>query len=194
MVRGPGKFGKPKRGGGRSYSKDVLHKREEVVNSGSDESSELSQAEEVEEEGSEEESEEEPEEELSRAERRALKKQQKEIKSKDKEPKKEEPKEKAEDGEEEGEENGETDVNLKQLTISDSQSTLSRRQRETLEKQRAKENYWKLHSEGKTPEAQADLARLQKIKAERELAQAKRKAEAEAKAAEAQAKKSGRRA
>lgn len=36
-----------------------------------------------------------------------------------------------------------------------------------------------LHRAGKTEEAKSDLARLNKIKAEREAAQAKRKAEAE---------------
>lgn len=38
-----------------------------------------------------------------------------------------------------------------------------------------------LHTEGKTDEAKADLARLAKIRAEREAAAAKRKAEAEGK-------------
>lgn len=38
-----------------------------------------------------------------------------------------------------------------------------------------------LHAQGKTEQAQKDLARLANIKAEREAAEAKRKAEAEAK-------------
>jgi len=51
--------------------------------------------------------------------------------------------------------------------------------REQKEKQEAKDRYWKLHVQGKTDEAKADLDRLKKIRAEREAAQAKRKAEAE---------------
>lgn len=73
--------------------------------------------------------------------------------------------------------------------------------REEKEKKEAKERYWKvsdterlqawiilavdvswhlqLHEQGKTEQAKADLARLQKIRAEREAAQAKRKAESE---------------
>ena len=68
--------------------------------------------------------------------------------------------------------------------------------REAKEKQDAKERHWKvsaharrldnashpivqLHLAGKTDEAKSDLARLQKIKAEREAALAKRMAEAE---------------
>jgi hypothetical protein len=51
--------------------------------------------------------------------------------------------------------------------------------REQKEKQEAKDKYWKLHVQGKTDQAKADLGRLAKIRAEREEAQAKRKAEAE---------------
>ena len=51
--------------------------------------------------------------------------------------------------------------------------------REQKEKQEAKDRYWKLHVQGKTDQAKTDLARLAKIRAEREEAQAKRKAEAE---------------
>lgn len=46
--------------------------------------------------------------------------------------------------------------------------------REELEKERRRKNYLKAYEQGKTPEARADLARLQKIRAEREAA-AKRK-------------------
>ena len=70
--------------------------------------------------------------------------------------------------------------------------------REEKQKQEAKDRYWKvrslllyhvdlfkrvvkLHTQGKTDEAKSDLARLAKIRAEREAAQAKRKAEAEGK-------------
>ncbi|KOC69385.1 28 kDa heat- and acid-stable phosphoprotein [Habropoda laboriosa] len=54
---------------------------------------------------------------------------------------------------------------------------LSRREREQLEKQRAYANYQKLHAEGKTEEARADLARLAIIKQQREEAARKREAE-----------------
>jgi len=58
---------------------------------------------------------------------------------------------------------------------------LSRREREEIEKQRAKARYQKLHAEGKTDEARADLARLAIIRKQREEAAAKRAAEAAAK-------------
>ncbi|CDQ72457.1 unnamed protein product [Oncorhynchus mykiss] len=51
---------------------------------------------------------------------------------------------------------------------------LSRREREEIEKQKAKERYMKLHLEGKTDQARADLARLAIIKKQREDAQKKR--------------------
>jgi len=53
---------------------------------------------------------------------------------------------------------------------------LSRREREVIEKQRAKERYQKLHAEGKTEEARKDLARLAIIRKEREEAAAKKAA------------------
>ncbi|KAF4106644.1 pdgfa associated protein 1a [Onychostoma macrolepis] len=51
---------------------------------------------------------------------------------------------------------------------------LSRREREEIEKQKAKERYMKLHLEGKTDQAKADLARLAIIKKQREDAAKKR--------------------
>ncbi|KAG7507808.1 hypothetical protein JOB18_044922 [Solea senegalensis] len=61
---------------------------------------------------------------------------------------------------------------------------LSRREREEIEKQKSKERYMKLHQEGKTDQAKADLARLAIIKKQREDAAKKRddirKAEKEA--------------
>nr|CAG4650585.1 EOG090X0GPG [Sida crystallina] len=65
---------------------------------------------------------------------------------------------------------------------------LSRREREELEKQRAKEHYQKLHAQGKTDEARADLARLAIIKQQREEAAKKREDEKKQKEAQAQAK------
>lgn len=54
---------------------------------------------------------------------------------------------------------------------------LSRREREELDKQRAQANYQKLHAEGKTDQARADLARLAIIKQHRAEAAARRDAE-----------------
>uniref|UniRef100_A0A8C6SIG5 Pdgfa associated protein 1a n=1 Tax=Neogobius melanostomus TaxID=47308 RepID=A0A8C6SIG5_9GOBI len=51
---------------------------------------------------------------------------------------------------------------------------LSRREREEIEKQKSKERYMKLHLEGKTEQARADLARLAIIKKQREDAVKKR--------------------
>ncbi|XP_028331969.1 pdgfa associated protein 1a [Gouania willdenowi] len=51
---------------------------------------------------------------------------------------------------------------------------LSRREREEIEKQKSKERYMKLHLEGKTDQARADLARLAIIKQQREDAAKKR--------------------
>merc|ERR1719208_742946 len=72
---------------------------------------------------------------------------------------------------------------------------LSRREREEIEKAKAKAHYQKQHALGKTEEARADLARLAIIRKQREEAAEKRAAEAKAKeeaaekrAAEAKAK------
>ncbi|OCB86029.1 hypothetical protein A7U60_g6927 [Sanghuangporus baumii] len=79
----------------------------------------------------------------------------------------------------------------KKLNIADLDAPreLSRREREAIEKKEAQERYWKLHQQGKTDQAKADLARLAKIRKEREEALAKRKAEAEAKTKEIEVKK-----
>ncbi|XP_033749568.1 LOW QUALITY PROTEIN: 28 kDa heat- and acid-stable phosphoprotein-like [Pecten maximus] len=65
---------------------------------------------------------------------------------------------------------------------------LSRREREEIEKQQARENYQKQHLAGKTEEARADLARLAIIRKQREEAAKKRDLEGE-KAKEAASKK-----
>ncbi|OWF55982.1 28 kDa heat- and acid-stable phosphoprotein-like [Mizuhopecten yessoensis] len=65
---------------------------------------------------------------------------------------------------------------------------LSRREREEIEKQQARENYQKQHLAGKTEEARADLARLAIIRKQREEASKKRDTDAE-KAKEAVTKK-----
>ncbi|KAF1929068.1 uncharacterized protein M421DRAFT_4882 [Didymella exigua CBS 183.55] len=61
-------------------------------------------------------------------------------------------------------------------------SQLSRREREAFEKQQAKERYEKLHAEGKTDQARADLERLKLVRERREGEAARKKAEAEERA------------
>ncbi|KAK5625433.1 hypothetical protein RRF57_001149 [Xylaria bambusicola] len=65
--------------------------------------------------------------------------------------------------------------------MSVNKSTMSRREREALEKQQAVERYRKLHAEGKTDEAKADLARLKLIREKREADAARKQAEREEK-------------
>ncbi|XP_043535438.1 pdgfa associated protein 1a [Chiloscyllium plagiosum] len=62
---------------------------------------------------------------------------------------------------------------------------LSRREREEIEKQQARERYMKLHLEGKTEQARADLARLAIIRKQREDAAKKRESEKKGKEAKA---------
>ncbi|KAI1082571.1 hypothetical protein F5B20DRAFT_531796 [Whalleya microplaca] len=59
------------------------------------------------------------------------------------------------------------------------QLTLTRKERETLEAQQAKERYRKLHEAGKTDEAKADMARLRLIREKREAENARKQAEKE---------------
>lgn len=60
-------------------------------------------------------------------------------------------------------------------------SQLSRREREAIEAQQARERYLKLHAEGKTDEARADLARLAIIREQREAERLRKLAEKEEK-------------
>lgn len=64
---------------------------------------------------------------------------------------------------------------------------LSRREREEIEKQKAKERYMKMHLAGKTDQAKADLARLAIIRKQREEAAKKKDEERKAKEAAAAA-------
>ncbi|KIM53262.1 hypothetical protein SCLCIDRAFT_32021 [Scleroderma citrinum Foug A] len=192
MVRGTGKF-KQKRGGGRQFSKnlelnedgtavsvDKSRHQQRDSESGSDDSDEEHEDQiEEEEEESGDEGDAGPTAGLSRDERRALKKHQAQEKF-----------QKQQKEEEEDPDLINPNHVQKKLTISDIGSREpTRREREAKEKQEAKDRYWKLHVAGKTAEAKADLARLEKVREERAAAQAKRKAEAEAKAAEVEAKK-----
>ena len=61
-------------------------------------------------------------------------------------------------------------------------SQLSRREREAIEAQQERERYLKLHAEGKTEEARADLARLAIIRERREAERLRKEAEKEEKA------------
>jgi hypothetical protein len=65
---------------------------------------------------------------------------------------------------------------------------LSRREREALQAQQAKERYDKLHAEGKTDQARADLERLALVRERREAEAARKKAEAEEKAEQEKSK------
>lgn len=56
---------------------------------------------------------------------------------------------------------------------------LSRREREALQAQQSRERYQKLHAEGKTDEARADMARLKLIREQRDAAAARKQAEKE---------------
>ncbi|XP_075998978.1 pdgfa associated protein 1b [Genypterus blacodes] len=69
----------------------------------------------------------------------------------------------------------------------DEPKQLSRREREEIEKQKAKEHYMKMHLAGKTDQAKADLARLSIIKKQREEAAKKKDQEKKAKEAAAAA-------
>ncbi|KAF9964647.1 hypothetical protein BGZ70_006163 [Mortierella alpina] len=70
---------------------------------------------------------------------------------------------------------------------------MSRKEREAAEKEAAKQKYWKLHQEGKTDQAKADMARLAVIRQKREEAAAQRLAEAQARDEAAAAKAEARR-
>ncbi|CAB3364435.1 28 kDa heat- and acid-stable phosphoprotein [Cloeon dipterum] len=65
---------------------------------------------------------------------------------------------------------------------------LSRREREEIEKERARANYQRLHAQGKTDEARADLARLAIIRQQREDAARRREMEVKEREAAAKAK------
>ncbi|KAI2779352.1 hypothetical protein F4815DRAFT_473959 [Daldinia loculata] len=68
-------------------------------------------------------------------------------------------------------------------------STMSRKERETLEAQQAKERYRKLHEAGKTDEAKADLARLRLIREKRDAEAARKQAEKEEREAQEKARR-----
>lgn len=63
----------------------------------------------------------------------------------------------------------------------DAPRQLSRREKEALEKERARDHYWKMQMEGKTDQARADMARLAIIRRQREEAARKKAEESAAK-------------
>ncbi|XP_067088801.1 pdgfa associated protein 1b [Osmerus mordax] len=63
----------------------------------------------------------------------------------------------------------------------DEPKQLSRREREEIEKQKAKEHYMKMHLAGKTDQAKADLARLAIVRKQREDAVRRKEEERRAK-------------
>lgn len=71
---------------------------------------------------------------------------------------------------------------LKSLSLDDDagKPELTRREREQIEKQKARLRYEKMHAAGKTNEAKADLARLALVRQQRAEAAAKREAEKKA--------------
>uniref|UniRef100_A0A6I8PE84 PDGFA associated protein 1 n=2 Tax=Ornithorhynchus anatinus TaxID=9258 RepID=A0A6I8PE84_ORNAN len=75
---------------------------------------------------------------------------------------------------------GQTTKKVTQLDL-DGPKELSRREREEIEKQKAKERYMKMHLAGKTEQAKADLARLAIIRKQREEAAKKKEEERKAK-------------
>lgn len=71
-------------------------------------------------------------------------------------------------------------TNLKLEESAPTKPELTRREREQIEKQKARARYEKLHAAGKTTEAKADLARLALVRQQRAEAAAKREAEKKA--------------
>ncbi|KAI0028735.1 casein kinase substrate phosphoprotein PP28-domain-containing protein [Vararia minispora EC-137] len=202
MVRGSGKF-KTRRGGGRSFSRHL-----ELDENGTAVSVDRRRrGQQDDDDGDEDEDEDEDDEEenggdeiddgdddgegvvpttsqpeITRQERKELKRKQAQEKVRAKQPASTlEEEEEEEDDEDEDEMLVNPNRIVKKMNISDLNEPrqLSRREREAKEKKEAQEKYWKLHVQGKTDQAKSDLARLAKIRQEREAAQAQRKAEAE---------------
>ncbi|RFU36218.1 hypothetical protein B7463_g144, partial [Scytalidium lignicola] len=214
-----GKFKKFTRGGGKHFSRNLRPLDEfgnEIVERDPDASSE----EESEEDSSEESSEEENAVEkaaMTREERRAAAKAKKEAAIAKKTGKVAQPGDMPSSSEEESEEDDmpanpnhskaarnqarapppvdEAADGVKGLSVGEKSGSkpmveLSRREREAVQAQQAKERYMKLHEAGKTDEAKADLARLKLIREKREAEAARKQAEKEEKEESEKAKKS----
>ncbi|KAF2815526.1 uncharacterized protein BDZ99DRAFT_459377 [Mytilinidion resinicola] len=210
-----GKFSKPKRGGGKHFSRDLqpLNADGEVMGMWGDAKpktlDEESEDDDEDDESSEEESSEDesnPKEALSREQRKAAAKARKLAAIAKQNKKSAAPGDMPSSSEEEDddEEDGDMPANPNHsakartqaatlATPADAEaiskdkaktpvSQLSRREREALQAQQAKERYQKLHAEGKTDEARADLERLSLVRERRAAEAARKKAEAEEKA------------
>ncbi|KAJ8063463.1 hypothetical protein OCU04_007340 [Sclerotinia nivalis] len=210
-----GKFKKFTRGGGKHFSRDLRPldaNGNEIREKNADDSS--SEEEEEEEEDSEEESSEEEEEEkpeMTREQRRAAAKAKKEAAIKKKNQKVAQVGDLPTDSEEESEDDDmpvnpnhskaarnqakappktvdEVAGDVAKMSVSKKPQELSRKEREAIEAQKKKEAYQRLHLAGKTDEAQADLARLAKVREERRLAAERKAAEEEERKEQEQAK------
>ncbi|KAF7883081.1 hypothetical protein EAF00_011570 [Botryotinia globosa] len=198
-----GKFKKFTRGGGKHFSRDLRPldaNGNEIREKNANDSSSEEEEEESEEESSEEEEEEKQE--MTREQRRAAAKAKKEAAIKKKNQKVAQVGDLPTDSEEESEDDDmpanpnhskaardqakappksvdEVADDVAKMSVSKKPQELSRKEREALEAQKKKEAWQKLHLAGKTDEAQADLARLAKIREERKLAADRRAAEEE---------------
>lgn len=206
-----GKFKKFTRGGGKHFSRDLRPldaNGNEIREKNADESS-SEEEEDSEEESSEEEEEEKPE--MTREQRRAAAKAKKEAAIKKKNQKVAQVGDLPTDSEEESEDDDmpvnpnhskaarnqakappktvdEVAGDVAKMSVSKKPQELSRKEREAIEAQKKKEAYQRLHLAGKTDEAQADLARLAKVREERRLAAERKAAEEEERKEQEQAK------
>ncbi|RAL60003.1 hypothetical protein DID88_000629 [Monilinia fructigena] len=196
-----GKFKKFTRGGGKHFSRDLRPldaNGNEIREKNADDSS--SEEEEESEEESSSEEEEKPE--MTREQRRAAAKAKKEAAIKKKNQKVAQVGDLPTDSEEESEDDDmpanpnhskaarnqakappksvdEVTGDVAKMSISKKPQELSRKEREAIEAQKKREAYQRLHLAGKTDEAQADLARLAKVREERRLAAERKAAEEE---------------
>ncbi|KAJ4365858.1 hypothetical protein N0V83_008480 [Neocucurbitaria cava] len=206
-----GKFNKVKRGGGKKFSRDLqpLNADGEVVGMWGEQPSKVDEESEEEEESSEEESSDEDgkpaQEEMTREQRREAAKKRKAAAIAKKSQKTPEAGDLPTDSSEEEDDmpanpNHTAKARSQASTIpvaKDAEpaaatakgkgkqqdlSQLSRREREAIQAQQAKERYEKLHAEGKTEQARADLERLALVRERRDAEAARKKAEAEERA------------
>jgi len=207
-----GKFKKFTRGGGKHFSRDLRPldaDGNEIREKNADDSS--SEEEEESEEESSEEEEESQKPEMTREERRAAAKAKKEAAIKKKNQKVAQVGDLPTDSEEESEDDDmpanpnhskaarnqakappksvdEVAGDVAKMSMDKKPQELSRREREALDAQRRKENYERLHAEGKTDQAKSDLERLAKIREDRRLAAERKAAEEEERKEQEQAK------
>ncbi|PVH96599.1 hypothetical protein DM02DRAFT_115281 [Periconia macrospinosa] len=202
-----GKFSKPKRGGGKHFSRDLqpLNADGEVMGMWGDNKPVKEESEEEEESSEEESSGEEEKQEMTREERRAAAKARKQAAIAKQNQKIPEAGDLPTDSEEE-EDDEDMPANPNHTAKARSQASkvpkpaedtkvkgkdlgqLSRREREAIQAQQAKENYEKMHAAGKTEQARSDLERLALVKERREAEAARKKAEAEERAEHEKAK------